>query len=193
LDVFPMTLPPLRERREDIAPLTEYFVRKFAGQQGKVIATIPRDVMAALEHYDWPGNVRELQNVIERGVIITTGSELSRQTTERLTLGEAAPARFPAPTEATSIRTMADAEREHITAALRATNWVLGGPKGAAAQLGLPRTTLLSRMQRLGISNLSRRRSGRSIERFVQVMGGLSSRLNDESSPGLRVMEAVAG
>jgi formate hydrogenlyase transcriptional activator len=191
LNVFPMTLPPLRERRDDIAPLTEYFVRKFAGQQGKVIATIPRDVMGTLEHYDWPGNIRELQNVIERGVIITTGSVLSRQTTELLTPGEAALPRFPAPTEATSIRSMADAERGHITAALRATNWVVGGPNGAAAQLGLPRTTLLSRMQRLGISNLSRRRSGRSIERFVRVMGGLSG-LKDESSAGLRVMDAVA-
>jgi formate hydrogenlyase transcriptional activator len=193
LNVFPMTLPPLRERRDDIALLTECFVRKFAGQQGKVVATIPRDVMAALEHYDWPGNIRELQNVIERGVIITTGPVLSRQTTELLTPGEAAPARFPAPTEAASIRTtMADAEREHITAALRATNWVVGGPNGAAAQLGMPRTTLLSRIQRLGISNSSRRRSGRSIEGFVRVMGGLSSRLKDESSAGLRVMEAVA-
>ena len=192
LNVFPMTLPPLRERRDDIALLTEYFVRKFAGQQGKVVATIPRDVMAALEHYDWPGNIRELQNVIERGVIMTTGSELSRQTTELLTTAEAVPARFPAAAEPTSIRTMADAERAHITATLRATNWVVGGPNGAAAQLGLPRTTLLSRMQRLGISNLSQRRSGRSIERFVRVMGGLSSRLKDESSAGLRVMEAVA-
>jgi formate hydrogenlyase transcriptional activator len=193
LNVFPMTLPPLRERRDDIALLTEYFVRKFAGQQGKVVATIPRDVMADLEHYDWPGNLRELQNVIERGVIITTGSVLSRQTTELLTPGEAAPARSPAPTEATSIRrTMADAEREHITAVLGATNWVVGGPNGAAAQLGLPRTTLMARMERLGISNLSRRRSGRSIERFARVMGGLSSRLKDESSAGLQVMEAVA-
>src|SRR5580698_2001815 len=123
LNVFPMTLPPLRERRDDIALLTEYFVRKFAEQQGKVVATIPRDVMAALEHYDWPGNIRELQNVIERGVIMTIGSELSRQTTGFLTTAEAAPARFPERREATSIRTMADAEREHITATLRATNW----------------------------------------------------------------------
>ena len=192
LNVFPMTLPPLRERRDDIAELAEYFVGKFAEQQGKLIATIPRDVMAALEHYDWPGNIRELQNVIERGVIMTTGSVLSRQTTELLTPGEAVPARFPAAAEPTSIRTMADAEREHITATLRATNWVVGGPNGAAAQLGLPRTTLLARMQRLGISNLSRRRSGRSIERFVRVMGGLSSRLKDESSAGLQVMEVVA-
>jgi formate hydrogenlyase transcriptional activator len=149
--------------------------------------------MADLEHYDWPGNIRELQNVVERGVIITTGSVLSRQTTELLTPGEATPARLPAPTEATGIRrTMADAEREHITAVLAATNWVVAGPNGAAAQLGLPRTTLMSRMQRLGISNLSRRRSGQSIERFVRVMGGPSSHLKDESSAGLPVMEAVA-
>jgi len=87
---------------------------------------------------------------------------------------------------------MADAEREHITATLRATNWVVGGLNGAAVQLGLPRTTLMSRMDRLGISTLSRRRSGRSIERLVRVMGGLSSRLKDESSVGLRVMEVVA-
>src|SRR5580704_10962438 len=191
LNVFPVTLPPLRERRDDIALLTEYFVRKFAEQQGKVVDTIPRDVMAALEHYDWPGNIRELQNVIERGVIMTTGSELSRQTTELLTTAEAVRARFPAAAEPTSIRTMADAERAHITAILRAANWVVGGPNGAAAQLGLPRTTLLARMQRLGISNLSRRRSGRSVEQFVRVMGELSSRLKDESSAGLRVMEAV--
>ena len=149
--------------------------------------------MAALEHYDWPGNIRELQNVIERGVIITTGSVLSRQTTELLTPAEAVPAHFPPAAEPTSFRTIADAERSHITAVLGATNWVVAGPNGAAAQLGLPRTTLMSRMQRLGISNLSRRRSGRSIERFVRVMGGLSSRLKDESSAGLRVIEAVAG
>jgi formate hydrogenlyase transcriptional activator len=192
LNVFPMTLPPLRERRDDIAELAEYFVKKFAGLQSKLVATIPRDVMTALEHYDWPGNIRELQNIIERGVIMTTGAELSRQTTELLTTAEAVPARFPAAAEPTSIRTMADAERAHITAILRATNWVVGGPNGAAAQLGLPRTTLLARMQRLGISNLSRRRAGQSIERFVRVMGGLSSHLKDESSAGLRVMEAVA-
>jgi formate hydrogenlyase transcriptional activator len=192
LNVFPMALPPLRERRDDIAELAEYFVRKFAGQQGKVVATIPRDVMTDLEHYDWPGNIRELQNVIERGVIMTTGSELSRQSTELLTIAEAVPARFSAAAEPTSARTMADAERAHITATLRATNWVVGGPKGAAAQLGLPRTTVLSRMHRLGISNLSRRRAGRSVKQFVRVIDGPSSRSNDESSAGLRVMAAVA-
>ena len=192
LNVFPMTLPPLREREEDIPLLAEHFVQRFAKQQGKMIDTIPDEVMAALEHHDWPGNVRELQNVIERGVIMTTGVILSRRTTEHLTTAEAVPARFPAAAEPTNIRTMADAERAHITATLRATNWVVGGPNGAAAQLELPRTTLLARMQRLGISNRSRRRSGRSIERFVRVMGGLSSGLKDESSAGLQVMEAVA-
>jgi formate hydrogenlyase transcriptional activator len=97
--------------------------------------------------YEWPGNVRELQNVIERGVIKTTGSVLSRQTAEHLAISGL----LSAAAEPESIETMADAERAHITAALRATNWVVSGPNGAAAQLGLPRTTLLSRMQRLGI------------------------------------------
>ena len=84
LNVFPMMLPPLRERRDDIALLTEHFVRKFAKQQGKAIETIPADVMAALEHYDWPGNIRELQNVIECGVVMTTGPVLSRYTLQHL-------------------------------------------------------------------------------------------------------------
>lgn len=188
LNVFPIMLPPLRERREDIALLAEHFVEKFARQQGKVVDTIPDDVMAALELYDWPGNVRELQNVIERGVIITTGSVLSRQTTEHLAISVL----FSAAAEAGSIETMVDAERAHITAALRASKWVVGGPNGAAAQLGLPRTTLVSRMQRLGIpGRVSRRRQ--SIGRFVQVMGGLSSDLKAGSSDRFRVMETVAG
>jgi formate hydrogenlyase transcriptional activator len=188
LNVFPMTLPPLRGRREDIALLAEHFVEKFARQQRKVVDTIPDDVMAALELYDWPGNVRELQNVIERGVIRTTGSVLSRQTTEHLAISVL----FSAAAEAGSIETLVDAERAHITAALHATNWVVAGPNGAAAQLGLPRTTLLSRMQRLGIpGRVSRKRQ--SIGRFVQVMGGLSAGLKDEPSDRLRLMEAAAG
>jgi formate hydrogenlyase transcriptional activator len=188
LNVFPMTLPPLRERREDIALLAEHFVEKFARQQGKVVDTIPDDVMVALELYDWPGNVRELQNVIERGVIRTTGCVLSRRTTEHL----ATSVLFSGAAEAGSIETMVDAECAHITAALRAANWVVGGPNGAAAQLGLPRTTLLSRMQRLGIpGRVSRRRQ--PIGRFVQVMGGLSSGLKAGSSDRFRVMETVAG
>lgn len=189
LNVFPMTLPPLRERREDIALLAEHFVERFARQQGKVVDTIPDDVMGFLELYDWPGNVRELQNVIERGVIRTTDSVLSRRTTEHL----ATAVLFSAAAEAGDIETMVDVERAHITAALGATNWVVGGPNGAAAQLGLPRTTLLSRMQRLGIPGRVSRRRQESIGRFSRVMGGLSSRLREEPSDGLRVVEAAAG
>ena len=194
LNVFPITLPPLRERRDDIALLAEYFVEKFARQQGKAVDTIPDDVMAALEHHDWPGNIRELQNVIERGVIMTTGSILTRQTSGHLTQSSAAPVRVSSVPGSANIKTLADAERAHITATLRATNWVVGGLNGAAARLGLPRTTLLARMQRLGISSsVSRRGSERSIGRLVQVMGGLSSRLRDDSAADLRVVEAVAG
>jgi transcriptional regulator of acetoin/glycerol metabolism len=150
--------------------------------------------MAALEQHNWPGNIRELQNVIERGVIMTTGPVLSRQTTEHLTPSEAAPFRVSAVAEPVSIKTLADAERAHITATLRETKWVIGGPHGAAAQLGVPRTTLIARMQRLGISGgTSRSRSGQSARRFVRVMEGLSSRLRDDSAAGLRVMEAMAG
>ena len=189
LNVFPMTLPPLRERPEDIALLAEHFVEKFARQQGKVVETIPDDVMDVLELYAWPGNIRELQNVIERGVIMTTGSVLSRQTIEHL----AASVRVSACGERGGIERIADVERGVITAALRATNWVVGGPKGAATQLGLPRTTLLSRMQRLGIPSGVVQRRRRSIRQFAQVTGGMSSHLRDGLSDRLPVMEAVAG
>ena len=146
LNVFPISLPPLRERRGDPL-LAEHFVRKFSKQQGKTINEIPEQVMITLEQHYWPGNIRELQNVIERGVIMTTGSVLSCRTTDQLVMA-ASETWGPA-----GIRTLADAERAHIIATLRATKWVIGGAHGAAAHLGLPRTTLLSRMQRLGISS----------------------------------------
>jgi formate hydrogenlyase transcriptional activator len=194
LNVFPMTLPPLRERRDDIPLLAEYFLQKFAKQQGKVIDSIPDEVLAALEQRDWPGNIRELQNVIERGVIMTTGRVLSRQTAGHLLRGEADPDRVPAVAEPVSIRTLADAERAHITATLRETNWVIGGPRGAAAQLGLPRTTLIARMQRLGISGgTSRSPSGQATRRFVRMTSGLSSVLKDDVAADLRVVKAVVG
>ncbi|MBZ5622689.1 MAG: sigma 54-interacting transcriptional regulator [Acidobacteriia bacterium] len=195
LNVFPMILPPLRDRREDIPLLAEHFVQKFASQQGKVIDAIPEEVMEALEHHDWPGNIRELQNVIERGVIMTTGPVLSPRTTEHWTRGDAAPLRVPrAAAEPVDIKTLADADRAHIIATLRETKWVIGGPHGAAAQLELPRTTLIAKMQRLGISDeISRSRSGQSPRRFVRVMGGLPSRLQDEAAADLRVMAAIAG
>jgi formate hydrogenlyase transcriptional activator len=161
LNVFPMMLPPLRDRREDIRPLVEHFVEKFARQQGKVIDTIPEDVMGALVEYHWPGNVRELQNVIERGVIVTSGSIMSRRTIEHLVCAdlssEPVSERLTAMAAPASIKTLADAERVHITTMLRETKWVIGGPNGAAAQLGLPRTTLIARMHRLGISSAALR------------------------------------
>jgi formate hydrogenlyase transcriptional activator len=190
LNVFPMTLPPLRERTEDISLLAEHFVQKFAKQQSKVIEAIPDEVMAALEHHDWPGNIRELQNVIERSVIMTTGPFLSRHTTEQLSWIAAAPAPGLETSEPVSLKTLADAERAHITVTLRETGWVIGGPRGAAAKLGLPRTTLLSKMERLGISKGSPR--SRS-ERFVRIMGRLSSHLSEDSATDLPVMGAVAG
>ena len=145
LNVFPIMLPPLRERGDDIPLLIEHFVETFAKKQGTSIERIPDEVMEALTRYSWPGNIRELQNVIERAVIMTAGTELSLRATADLTRnGESAP-----------IRTLADAERAHITSTLRETNGVVGGRRGAAAQLGLPRTSLLARMQRLGISNES--------------------------------------
>jgi formate hydrogenlyase transcriptional activator len=149
LNVFPIMLPPLREREDDIPLLIENFVQKFAKRQGKSVHHIPNSAMEILKHYDWPGNIRELQNVIERAVVMTTGSVLEVQTidlqmTERMTQN----VEF---TPVTQTRTLEEFERAHITATLRATNWVVGGRRGAAARLGLARTTLITMMQRLGI------------------------------------------
>ena len=141
LNVFPITLPPLREREDDIPLLIEHFVQTFAKRQGKSIDRIPYKVMEGLKRHDWPGNIRELQNVIERAVIMTTGPELNLQTTE-LKIQDIGSA---------PIRTLADAQRAHITATLRESNGVVSGLNGAAAKLGLPRTTLTARMRRLGI------------------------------------------
>ena len=141
LNVFPVRLPPLRERTEDIPLLIAHFVRRFAERQGKVIEEIPDEVMVTLKHDSWPGNVRELQNVIERAVVATKGPTLRLPEQERR--ADRAPK---------SSRTLAQVERDHIVATLESTTWVLGGWDGAAARLGLSRTTLISRMQRLGIA-----------------------------------------
>jgi formate hydrogenlyase transcriptional activator len=151
LSVFPIRVPPLRERTEDIPTLVAHFVRRFAERQGKCIEEIPEAIIDTLRHYAWPGNVRELQNVIERAVIATTGRTLQMP-------GEA---RRVSRT-ASSARTLAQVERDHIVATLEATNWVLGGWDGAAARLGLSRTTLISRMQRLGISSRNAGATGRA-------------------------------
>ena len=182
LNVFPITLPPLRERVGDIQALIEYFVQKFARQHGKSIDCISDDLLEALKVHDWPGNIRELQNVIERAVIMTAGSVLSPRTTELLKR-EAAN---------TPVKTLADAERAHITAKLREANWVIGGQNGAAAQLGLPRTTLIARMERLGISR--ERSAGRAEppDRAIAIpSSGYSQSPVQRNS--LRHMEAVSG
>jgi transcriptional regulator with GAF, ATPase, and Fis domain len=141
LDVCPIHLPPLRDRRGDLPLLVSHFVRTFAERHGKSVELVSDEVMRAFETYDWPGNIRQLQNVIERAVIMSPGLEL------RLSLADLTKRLVPT----TLVRTLADADRAHIIATLRETNGVVGGRNGAAAKLGLPRTTLLARMEKLGL------------------------------------------
>jgi len=142
LNVFPITIPPLRERVDDIPSLVDHFVRTCAERQGKIIEHVAEDIMTALTRYDWPGNIRELQNFIERSVILTRGTEL-RAPVEELSKNEVF---------ADDARTLADADRVHIINTLRKTDWVVGGKYGAACRLGLNRTTLVAKMRKLGIS-----------------------------------------
>ena len=147
LNVFPISLPPLRERREDIPALVSHFVELYGRRMGKQIEHIPPDTMSKLIAYQWPGNIRELQNFIERSVIVTSGDVLQSPLTS---LNSAAAA------ESTGAITMEDAERDHILKTLEHTRWVVSGPNGAAARLGIKRSTLYFRMQKLGISRTSR-------------------------------------
>jgi len=146
LNVFPVMLPPLRERRDDIPKLVRHFTQQFARRMGRRIETIPSSVMDALVQYPWPGNVRELQNVVERAVILSAGSSLQVPTSDLQTRAPLAPLPSAVPV------TLIDAEREHILGALRESGWVVGGSKGAAARLGMKRSTLQKKMQKLGIS-----------------------------------------
>ena len=141
LSVFPIELPPLRERPEDIRLLVQYFAMDYAGRTRKLITGISDDFMAALSRHPWPGNVRELQNFIERSVILSKGPVLNGPLSD-LTY----PARASAPV------TLEEAERSHILRMLHQTDGVVGGPNGAAARLGLRRTTLISKIRRLGIN-----------------------------------------
>ena len=151
LNVFPIVIPPLRHRTEDIPLLAAHFVQRFAARHRKEIRQIPPEVLDALTRQPWPGNVRELQNAIERGVIATKSTSLQAPTSD-VHSGRSGPT-----------KTLAEVERDHILETLRAVDWVIGGWNGAAARLGLPRTTLIARMQRLGLSRESRpRRDPRS-------------------------------
>ncbi len=199
LNIFPITLPPLRDRRDDIPLLVEHFVAMFARQQGKTIDTIPEEVMRALMLHDWPGNVRELQNVIERGVVLTTGRVLSWQTTKCLDSLDEQPHRLPSAPDPTSLktartRTLIEAERAHINAILHETNGVVGGPRGAAAQLGVPRTTLIAKMQRLGISiGAVRVRSPQSNLGLVESSEAITSGLRRDAADSRYVTGMAAG
>jgi transcriptional regulator with GAF, ATPase, and Fis domain len=144
LNVFPIKLPPLRERQEDIPALVHHFVHKFAARMNKSIEAVPAEVMDVLKLHDWPGNIRELQNFVERAVIMSASGELRPSLEE---LKQLMTSISPA-----AVRTLAEAERSHILEALRAVRWVVGGPKGAASRLGLPRSTLIYRMRKLGIT-----------------------------------------
>jgi formate hydrogenlyase transcriptional activator len=145
LNVFPVNVPPLRERSEDIPLLVRHFVQHLARRMNKAIDTIPSKTMEALCQYRWPGNVRELENVIERAVILSPGPELQVPLREFQTLTTADP-------NCGKHRTLKESERVHILAVLKETKWVLGGPKGAAARLGINRSTLQFRMKKLGIA-----------------------------------------
>jgi formate hydrogenlyase transcriptional activator len=145
LNVFPIQVPPLRERPDDIPLLVRHFVQQFSRRMNKIVETIPADTMSALTRYHWPGNIRELQNLIERAMILSNGPVL-RVPVDTLRSQQPAPA-----AEAGKNQTLEDAERAHIVAVLKETNWVLAGPEGAAARLGLNRSTLRFRMGKLGI------------------------------------------
>ena len=146
LNVFPIVIPPLRERREDIPLLVRHFVQKYGCRMKKRIDTIPAAAIDVFSEYHWPGNVRELENFIERAVILSGSSELQPP------LAELAKRNKPSSVISYNSGTLKDAEREHILRILKDTNWVIGGRAGAAARLGIKRTTLHSLMKRLGIT-----------------------------------------
>jgi len=147
LNVFPIPLPPLRERRGDIPALVEHFVEIYSHRMDKQIDQISPETMSELTSYEWPGNIRELQNFIERSVILSSGNVLCPPL---------ASLRAATETESLEAVTLEDAERDHIRKILEQTRWVVAGPNGAAARLGIKRSTLYFRMQKLGISRANR-------------------------------------
>lgn len=160
LNVFPIELPPLRERADDIPLLVDHFLRTSKCRQAKSIERVSDDLMAALMEYDWPGNIRELQNFIERSLILTnSGVELRAPVAKLTNKG------IPIP----GACTLADADRAHIISTLRETNWVVSGRNGAAARLGLKRTTLISKMRKLRISRETGEPSNERLESYAST------------------------
>ena len=163
LNVFPIQIPPLRERREDVPLLVRYFVQNFSRRLNKTVEYVPAEAMDALVNYSWPGNIRELENLVERAVFLSPGKELRVPLSEfkqaALPVGDAASdgsgfiLQIPGSGSATStpVATLEEAERQHILRALRQTKWRIAGPQGAAAMLGMKRTTLQARMRKLNI------------------------------------------
>jgi formate hydrogenlyase transcriptional activator len=158
LNVFPIHVPALRERKEDVPLLVRYFVQKFSRRLNKTVEYVPAEVMDSLANYAWPGNIRELENLIERAVLLSPGKELRVPLTElkpgSLLADSAslfAPSVNAGGPAGASIATLEDAERQHILRALRQTEWRIAGPRGAATVLGMKRTTLQARMRKLGI------------------------------------------
>jgi formate hydrogenlyase transcriptional activator len=145
LNVVPIFLPPLRKRPDDIPLLVQHFVQRFARKAGKTIDVISSDTMEALRRYPWPGNIRELENIIERAVILSPGSVLRISNHDLST-------RIVSGTNADRPQTLEEVERNHIVTTLKETRWILSGPSGAAARLGLNRSTLYFRMKKLGIA-----------------------------------------
>ena len=158
LNVFPVRIPALRERTEDIPLLAQHFTRQFAHRMNKEIETIPMEVLSILSEYQWPGNIRELQNVIERAVIISAGPTLEIDVGDlRLSMSSSA-VRKPSGSESTDgllERVLKDTERKQIVSALKQSNWIISGARGAAARLGMKRSTLQARIARLGISRFA--------------------------------------
>jgi formate hydrogenlyase transcriptional activator len=155
LNVFPVHVPPLRERQGDIPLLVRHFTQQFSKRMRKVIETIPSAAMDALSRYHWPGNIRELQNVIERAVIISTGPALNIDVSDLKFPKSSPPAEqsaSPAPANGALHYVLQKTERQQILKALKESNWVVAGPNGAAAHLGMKRSTLQLRMHKLGIA-----------------------------------------
>jgi formate hydrogenlyase transcriptional activator len=165
LNVFPILLPSLRERREDIPALVTHFVKTFSRRMGKQVDSIPPETMAAFQWYSWPGNIRELQNLVERAVILSRDgvlpNPLQKKQTELMIPNLHHTRTFP------SSMTLEDSDRTLIVETLEQAGWIVGGPRGAAAKLGLKRTTLLAKMRRSGISRPTSQ-EGPSVPGFAQ-------------------------